>query len=564
MADRVRRHAVQPSRWRGFAPAAKVGPEATPIPTSGHGPPDLRRIEGAVVRSRLAIIVLLVMLIVDAGAVAAAPAPVISRGPTDSKVIALTFDDGYAPQRCQKIYDTLVEFDIPATWFPNAVYMASAPKLWKKIAARFPIANHTSHHRSLPTLSTKQIREEILSHERRVQSITGRAGQKILRPPFGAYDDRVRRVAGKLGYTSIAMWDVSSADTSPRSGDRAIAERTLSGRPGSIILMHCGPPVTPRILPVVIARYACRGYRFATVDELLAGQPGVQAKVSCPPPPLPERRNASDTTKSKDKKAEDDAAGAYEPAAEQPSISTAAELDGDDVWRLAELRDGDVLQSVPAEVVITLQLLSQGASGTIGCDLYSTSTKSKADGTLKLGRVRRSFEGCEADDQGWVARYLEALSSVTTQDVVDGRLRLLGDDGQVVSIFDPGTPAHVVGEWSAASVADENGELVAVPEGTPIDASFGATGTLRGSTACTRYLSGYATRGAAITIGPLLATEATCAADDGVEPETAAVAEDFIIALRAASAWAIRDGVLELRDADDRIVAELAPLLPGS
>ena len=54
-----------------------------------------------------------------------------------------------------------------------------------------------------------------------------------------------------------------------------------------MILMHCGPAVTPRILPVVIARYACLGFRFATLEGLLAGRSGVKARVGCPPPPLP-------------------------------------------------------------------------------------------------------------------------------------------------------------------------------------------------------------------------------------------------------------------------------------
>ncbi len=520
-------------------------------------------------RSRLLALILLAVLIVDAGVVAAAPAPVVSRVSTTSKVIALTFDDGYSPQRCLEIYDTLVEFDIPATWFPNAVYMDSNPDVWKKIAARFPIANHTTHHKSLPSLSNKQIREEILSQERRVQSITGRPGQKILRPPYGAYDERVRREAGNLGYTSIALWDVSSADTSQRAADRAIAQRTLSGRPGSIILLHCGPAVTPRILPIVIARYACKGFRFATVEGLLAGEPGVEAKVTCPPPPLPARRNGRDPKKASAKppgvKVAPQEPGTTEPASNEgsngqsaadqdPGAANIGEAARDEVWHLVELRSDEALEPVPAEVEITLQFGSQGASGAIGCDLYSTSTKMRANGALKLGRIRRSSEGCEADDQGWVDRYLQTLSGVSGQSVADGRLELLGDDRQILLGFVKGTPTHVLGEWSATSVADANGELVAVSEAAPISASFGATGTLRGSTPCSRYLSGYATRADTITIGPVLATESTCASDE----------DAFIAGLGSATTWAIRDGILELRDADGRVVIQLEPFTPVS
>jgi peptidoglycan/xylan/chitin deacetylase (PgdA/CDA1 family) len=170
------------------------------------------------------VVVILALLIGITTVLSADPARLVSRGPTTNQTIALTFDDGSSPERCQRIYDTLVQFDIPATWFPNAVYMASAPSLWRRIARRFPIANHTTHHRSLATASRKQIREEITSHERRVKAITGVPVSKLLRPPYGAWDAQVLREAGRLGYSHVVLWDVSSADTSPRGTDRGVTQ----------------------------------------------------------------------------------------------------------------------------------------------------------------------------------------------------------------------------------------------------------------------------------------------------------------------------------------------------
>lgn len=215
----------------------------------------------------------------------------VHRGPTTNKTVALTFDDGYAADRCLEIADILIEFDIPATWFPNGVNVRASPKTWRSIAARFPIANHTLRHPNLVDMKPAEMRDELLTNQRVIERVTGQPMLPILRPTFGAYDKRVLRVAEELGYR-VVLWDVSSADTSPNGTDRRIAQRALSGGPGSIILMHCGPEVTPRILPIVIARYACKGYRFATLDALLEGQPGKEARVECPPPSLPpaERR----------------------------------------------------------------------------------------------------------------------------------------------------------------------------------------------------------------------------------------------------------------------------------
>ncbi len=239
-------------------------------------------------RALLAVLITAALLLSVGSIPAFAADGVITRGPGTHKTIALTFDDGYAPEHCLEIADTLTEYGVPATWFPNGVYVVSSPKVWERIGKRFPIANHTYHHPSLLGMSAKGIRKELLRNQHAIEQVTGTPMTRILRPTYGAYNDRVLRVADELGYR-VVNWDVSAADTSPHGTDRGIAKRALSGGPGSIILMHCGPDVTPRILPIIIARYACDGYRFTTLDDQLAGRRGVVANVTCPPPHLPAR-----------------------------------------------------------------------------------------------------------------------------------------------------------------------------------------------------------------------------------------------------------------------------------
>lgn len=264
-----------------------------------------------------------------AGAVLPASArdldPVIYGGPTTHPTIALTFDDGYAPERCLEIASILDEHGIQATWFPNGINVRRAPDIWRRIARRHPIANHTLTHASLVGLRPKRIKDELLTNERAIERVTGRPMLPILRPTFGAYDDKVVRTAQQLGYR-VVMWSLSAADTSPKGTDRGIAQRALRGGPGAIILMHCGPEVTPRILPVVIARYACAGYRFAALDDLLAGSPGVAARVSCPPPrlpPAPHRRPDRDRPDA-DPGTEVDATASAEPGSPSPTPDPSA------------------------------------------------------------------------------------------------------------------------------------------------------------------------------------------------------------------------------------------------
>jgi peptidoglycan/xylan/chitin deacetylase (PgdA/CDA1 family) len=214
---------------------------------------------------------------------AAPRARILRHGPRRQPVVALTFDDGWGWRRCARIVSILDSRRIPATFFPNAMYVYWAPALWRDVAQRYPIGNHTAHHRSLPRLSESAIRREIDTDERRIERVTGVPMLKVLRPPYGAVSDRVQRVAASLGYHTILLWDTSIGDTSRRSGERTMQQRALEGTAGSVVLMHCGSRQTVDLLPGIIDDYLARGYRFVTVPELL----GIPWQAPHPLPPLP-------------------------------------------------------------------------------------------------------------------------------------------------------------------------------------------------------------------------------------------------------------------------------------
>jgi peptidoglycan/xylan/chitin deacetylase (PgdA/CDA1 family) len=193
---------------------------------------------------------------------------VVSRGSRAKKWIALTFDDGWDADRCRSIEDTLLDDHVAATWFPNAIYVRNAPDLWRDIAAHFPIGNHTRSHPDLTHLSASAIRNQIRSDENIIESITGRQMIKAIRPPYGAYNSTVLGVARSLGYRALVLWDVDDEDTQGATSRQALADAERGGR-GSIVLMHCGPEITPGILPYVIDYYRSRGYRFVTIPTLL-------------------------------------------------------------------------------------------------------------------------------------------------------------------------------------------------------------------------------------------------------------------------------------------------------
>ena len=204
-----------------------------------------------------------------APAAGSSPAPVISAGSTAKKVIAITIDDGDSPAVCRSMVKTLRHDHVPATFFPIGSNVASAPALWTSIARHFPIGNHTMHHIDLTSVTPGRARQEIRKQARTVEAVTGRPGIPYLRPPFGAFNPDVQRLAGELGYRALVLWSVSDADTATHSKESGMLRDALRGTRGSILLMHCNAPVSADLLPQIIAAYQARGFGFVTIPQLL-------------------------------------------------------------------------------------------------------------------------------------------------------------------------------------------------------------------------------------------------------------------------------------------------------
>jgi peptidoglycan/xylan/chitin deacetylase (PgdA/CDA1 family) len=219
------------------------------------------------------LLVGLLLLAAAATPVDAAAVRVVRHGPRTENRIALTIDDGWNTPNCRAMLQVLERERVPATWFPIGMYVKSRPSFWKEVARLgYPIGNHTQNHRTLSKLSYEQQLDEIVK-ARDTIAAAGIPMIPILRPPAGAWNADTLVAAEAAGYTELLIWDTSIADSSRRGTDATHLSQAIHGRPGSIVLMHCGPDMTVRLLPQVIASYRSRGYEFVTVPQLL-GLPG--------------------------------------------------------------------------------------------------------------------------------------------------------------------------------------------------------------------------------------------------------------------------------------------------
>lgn len=191
-------------------------------------------------------------------------------GPRTERVVALTFDDGWNPRTLRQVHQVLLRERVPATFFVTGIYVQRAPDLWRRIAASgFGLANHSYLHRDARDLTPRQVALDAIRTAEVVEAATGRPMLGAFRPPYGYRTPAVDAVVAAAGFPAIVMWDVTAGDTVRGATVARVVRDASAGRPGSIVLLHAGPGVTPRALPAIIARYRARGFRFVTLEELL-------------------------------------------------------------------------------------------------------------------------------------------------------------------------------------------------------------------------------------------------------------------------------------------------------
>ncbi len=194
-------------------------------------------------------------------------AGLVTNGPRDRNVVALTFDDGpssYTPG----FLDVLRDKHAVGTFFEIGQEIPGRESTMRRILREGnEIGNHTMHHGFYPGYS------EIAPDSSLIESAT-HFRPCLFRPPGGGINSSVIGTAGGLGMRTIT-WDVDPSDWStPGSG--AVYSRVVgAAQAGSIILMHDGGgnrSGTLAALPSIIDTLRSRGYRFATVSELLGEQ----------------------------------------------------------------------------------------------------------------------------------------------------------------------------------------------------------------------------------------------------------------------------------------------------
>lgn len=199
---------------------------------------------------------------------------IVDRVEIQEKVVALTFDDGPVPGPTDAIIAHLAQEQIPATFFLTGRGIELHPGEAKKlIAAGHQIANHSYSHSRMVFMSYTAVEQEISATNKLIREL-GYDKEILFRPPYGKKLFMLPLYLQQENITAIT-WDVEP-ESFPEisSSSEAIARHVIGqAKPGSIILLHVMFPsrqASMDAVPSIISGLKQKGYKFVTVDEILA------------------------------------------------------------------------------------------------------------------------------------------------------------------------------------------------------------------------------------------------------------------------------------------------------
>lgn len=190
-------------------------------------------------------------------------------GSNDKKNIYLTFDQGYEAGYTEKILEVLKQNNVTATFFITAHYLNTEEELVRKMIENGNIVgNHTVNHKSMPSLSDKQIKKEVMDlHTAMYQKFNYE--MKYIRPPKGEYSERTVLKTNELGYKTV-MWSFGYKDwDEKKQNGEEYAKKMITDNfhNGEIMLLHATSKDNANVLDYIIKEGKKQGYEFKSLDE---------------------------------------------------------------------------------------------------------------------------------------------------------------------------------------------------------------------------------------------------------------------------------------------------------
>ncbi|WP_281889624.1 polysaccharide deacetylase family protein [Paenibacillus sp. YYML68] len=202
------------------------------------------------------------------------PAFIKLQGSSNSKQVALTFDDAPDLKYTAQVLDILKTYKVKATFFLLGNQAEKYPQLVKRmIDEGHVIGNHSYSHQLFTKLSDESFAAQVNQTEDVLSPMIGYA-PKLIRPPYGEITESQLLWAKNNGYL-VVNWNVDSLDWKQLKAEQVSANILKRVKSGAIILQHSGGGPkqdlsgTVKALPRIIEKLQDDGYELVPLTKLL-------------------------------------------------------------------------------------------------------------------------------------------------------------------------------------------------------------------------------------------------------------------------------------------------------
>ncbi len=189
----------------------------------------------------------------------------------DKKVMYLTFDCGYDNGYTEPMLDILKKHKAYAIFFVTQTYIRDNVEIVKRMKKEgHLVGNHTVKHKSMPDLSERDIKEELITCADYCKEAAGYEMDPYVRPPMGEYSERTLQICKNLGYKTV-FWSMAyldyEVDNQPGS-DFVIDHFEKYYHNGAIPLLHNVSKSNAEALDTVLTNLEKKGFTFENVDKI--------------------------------------------------------------------------------------------------------------------------------------------------------------------------------------------------------------------------------------------------------------------------------------------------------
>ena len=198
---------------------------------------------------------------------------VLSSLPGDD-LLALTVDDGVNSDVVRLYTEFAKVTGVRLTYFVNGAYRSWSENrdLLRPLvdSGQIQLGNHTWSHPDLTTLGDAAVAEELRRNRDFLRTTLGVLDTPFYRPPYGAQDERVDRIAADLGHPTVALWNGTLGDSRVIGAAQLLAAARQWFTDQRIVVGHANHPTVTTVYGDLLALLAERGLRTVTLADVWA------------------------------------------------------------------------------------------------------------------------------------------------------------------------------------------------------------------------------------------------------------------------------------------------------